>query len=326
MPDGIATLSLEPLARKTKRASRPTMHASGVLREFVLGPENDLLQRAIGLHQPAPAAESTDDSQPHVTRALLHVDMVPLLIHGPLGFGKTQLLQAIAATWSRERGNQRTMLTTGGDFARAYATAAKLDDLPRFLQRLQRVELLLIDDLDELARKAGAQNQLSIVLDHRQRHDRPVIMAAQQPLRLLNLNARLTSRIAGGLVVPLKLPTQATRRLIVDRLCSELELKLTEAARVRLSEIEPATVTQLVQNVHQLHLKLTEPHLLGQRNASTPVDETQIDELVQITPPPAVDPRDIVRLTAQYFGLKPRNLTGASRRKMDVLARSIAMF
>ena len=100
-----------------------------------------------------------------------------------------------------------------------------------------------------------------------------------------------------------------------------MQLPLTEGARSRLSESEPATVAQLIQRVQKLRAALPDGP-----NASTVIDEPHVAQFIQDTPTHRLEPKEIVRLTAQYFGLKPRNLTGTSRRKMDVLARSIAMF
>lgn len=331
MSDGIATLSLEPLARQSKRASQPAMHEAITLREYFLGPENELLQQALGIRQ-------------SITGPLT-IEPVPLFVYAPTGFGKSHLLQAIKATWARQHArrrresptelpridadrpelsrseNQRVMLTTGADLARAYSTAVKLDEVHRFQLRLQQVDLLLIDDLEELERKAGAQRQLATVLDHRQRYERPVILASQHSLRTLNVSPRLISRLAGGLIVPLKLPAAATRQRVIRLRSAELDLPLSDEACQRLASHPPATMTHLLQQLQVLQFRHEEHPPADGR-----IDAAHVDQLLDHRQTAAILPKQIVRATAQFYGLAIRNLTGTSRRKLDVMARSVAMY
>ena len=208
MTDGIATLSLEHDTPPLRRRSAPALDSSTTLHEYVLGPENALVTQGIGFGA-QPAGEPP-----------LRIDMVPLTFWAPSGLGKSQLLHALAATWVRHHAPDSALLLTAADFARSYAAAIKLDDLPRFQQRYQRIDFLLIDDLDALHAKAGAQQQLATIIEHRQRYQRPAVFSAKQPLHLLGLSDRLTSRLASGLVIPLQLPSTPTRQAILQRLCT----------------------------------------------------------------------------------------------------------
>jgi chromosomal replication initiator protein len=298
------------------------------------------------------------ESQPEGTiEPLLDFQIVPLVVHAPSGYGKSCLLAALAATWSRQHSAARVLLTTGADFARAYAASQKLDDLPRFLQRYQRADLMLIDDLQQLQRKSGAQRGLASILDHRQRHDRPTVLAAAQPLRLLSLAPRLISRLASGLVIPLELPSPLTRSAILQEMCDERRASMSAEAMELLVQHEPVTVPQLVGLVHQLgrsiatdsgresvlretvsHKTAADTHpsdhhagsraeTCGDRSQESDVEITagEVKRLLAEWLDEPVEARDVIRSTASFFGLGNSNLTGTSRRKLDVLARSIAM-
>jgi chromosomal replication initiator protein len=329
--DGIATLSLEPDAPGSRRWSAAAPDTSAGLREYVLGPENGLVTQGIGLRGAAAGADS------------LHIECIPLTVWAPSGLGKSQLLRALAATWARDHAPDSVALLSGADFARSYAAAVKVDDLPRFQQRYQRVDFLLIDDLDGLQSKQGAQQQLATIVDHRQRHQRPVVFSVKQPLHRLGLSSRLTSRLAGGLVIPLQLPSAETRRAILQRLCQQRQLDLTPEAARLLSASESLTVPQLMGLLNQLRhesLEGSTPELTEVASASFVVDPdgvpsspqeaainaAQVQQFLGASQVLRVDAAEIIRATARYFGLQPRNLTGSSRRRMDVLARSCAMY
>lgn len=352
MTVGIVRLSVEPLAHKPHRSSQTTTRADSPLRGYLLGPEGTLLRQALGLTTSSlsggPFEGSLHDfvdpdrprgSEPLDVMAdrrraetspsqvtLLNFQVVPLVVHAPSGYGKSLLLESLAATWGREHVDDRVLLIRGADFARTYASAQKLDDVPRFQQRYQRADLVLLDDLQQLQRKSGAQRALCSILDHRQRHDRPTVLAANQPLRLLALNPRLISRLASGLALPLELPSAVTRHVIVTELLEAKQLQLTLEAQASLDEHEPLTVPQLIGLINQLHqvcLRATHPNDRERFSG-----EITVDHVRQVMTDAAREPieaRDIVRWTASFFGLNRGNLTGTSRRKLDVLARSIAM-
>ncbi len=229
----VATLSLEPFTLHSRRRHAASS-SSGVLREYVLGPENSLVRQGIGL-------EETESGEMR-----LHFPIVPLFLHAPSGFGKSQLLHALAAVWTRQSGPDRVVFVTAADFARSAAHAQKLDDVPVFQQKYQRIDLLLIDDLDQLQRKPSAQQQLASILDRRQQQHRPTVLTARESLQALGLSARLTSRLAGGLDIPLHLPSWQTRREILEKVCRQRGIQLTADAEQLLSEHPALTIPQLV--------------------------------------------------------------------------------
>jgi chromosomal replication initiator protein len=140
-------------------------------------------------------------------------------------------------------------------------------------------------------------------------------------LATLDLDSRLTGRLCSGLVVPLRLPSVATRRVIIRQLCEQRQIHLTPEAQRILSEVPDVTVPQLMGLISQLH-----HHRIGAGDGTT-IEAVDVQRLLQATSiSRMVDAKELIRTAARYFGLQPRNLTGSSRRKMDVLARSQAMF
>ena len=300
MTAGFATLSLGSCSASDLRRATPSTNPSE-MREFLIGPENSLIQQSLGL--------AADESSTH-----LQLDCVPLLICAPSGYGKSHLLQALAATWSREHGTDQVIYTTAADFVTGYADALKIDDVPQFQQRFRRADLLLVDDLDAIRDRLPSQEQLATVLDHRLRFNRPTVCATRLPLHDLRLSNRLSSRISSGLSVPMQLPSPATRELLVARICQNRNLRLTSEATQTLADQCQWSVPQLMGIINQLAISGHET-----------IDDTDIQKLLSSRDTDQADPKTIIRATARHFALPVTNLTGTSRRKMDVLARCVAI-
>ena len=273
------------------------------LREFLIGQENRLLRQAIGLQQ-----------HPRDLRWHLDFDCLPLVLVAPSGYGKSHLLEAITATWSSENDSERVVSTSAADFAHAYAQATKVGDLPRFQQRFRAADLLLLDDLDTIRDRASSQYQLASILDHRQHFRRPTILAARQPMHELRLVSRLASRLAAGLIVPLQLPSRETRLELLERICRHRNVQLDDEAAAHLADQAQLAVPQMLGVIN--HLTTTQSQ----------VDKHQIESFLTSNEPVQIDVKKIIRETARHFGLPTANLTGSSRRKMDVLARGVAIY
>ena len=219
------------------------------------------------------------------------------------------------------------LLISGADFARAYAEAVKLDEVSRFQTRYQRAELLLVDDLEELTSKPPAQQMLGTIVEHRTLHGRPTLISSLVPLRSTRLDARLVSRLAEGLSIPLELPLGETRDEILNRICEVRKLRLTDSAREVLLTQRPMTVPALIGILNQTCFRLADQRQDQPQNGLVQIDAKDLGpNLLSSGQSQLPDPKAIIRTTAKHYGLKTSNLTGPSRRKMDTLARSVAMF
>ena len=147
-------------------------------------------------------------------------------------------------------------------------------------------------------------------------------MTTRQPPAAQKLSPRLVGRLASGLLIPLHPPAAETRREIIRRLTSQRPVRLSAEAEQLLVEQLSWTVVQLMGVLNQLWAARQDANDPGAQEISAP----QLRQLLGESSPLGVEPKAIIRLTAKHFGLPVRNLTGASRRKMDVLARSLAMY
>lgn len=137
----------------------------------------------------------------------------PLYVHSDIGLGKTHLLQAIAHRFNAAGDRKALYLTADGFICRFVGT--KQANPPGGLAR--EVDLLLLDDLTFLK---GKQNgaELAHVLNMLLDGGKQVVVAAGcPPAELDGLDARVRSRLAGGLAVEIGLMDEATRFEVMSR-------------------------------------------------------------------------------------------------------------
>ena len=131
----------------------------------------------------------------------------PLYVHAQVGLGKTHLLQAI--TWAGNAAERRLLYLTAEKFVFGFVSSLRTQTTLAFKELLRGTDVLLIDDLQFLQGKsthAEFSHTLNAMIDA----GREVVVAADRPpVDLENLDDRVRSRLAGGLVVEMG-PKQAS--------------------------------------------------------------------------------------------------------------------
>ncbi|OAN51875.1 MULTISPECIES: chromosomal replication initiator protein DnaA [unclassified Sphingobium] len=166
--------------------------------EFVVGETNRLAFSA--------AQAMAGEAQPRFT---------PLFIHGATGQGKTHLLHAIAAAFSAHSPSEPVLYMSAERFMVEFVSAMRANETMAFKARLRAARLLLIDDVQFIAGKGSTQEEfLHTINDLIDTGARIVVTADRAPQMLESIDARILSRLAGGLVADIR-PADLDLRLAI---------------------------------------------------------------------------------------------------------------
>ena len=125
----------------------------------------------------------------------------PLFIHASVGLGKTHLLQAVAAEAMQRNPRARVVYLTAEYFMWRFATAIRDNSALSFKEQLRDIDLLIIDDMQFLQGKS-IQNEFCHLLNMLIDSARQVVVAADRPPSdLESLDARVRSRLQGGVAL-----------------------------------------------------------------------------------------------------------------------------
>lgn len=139
----------------------------------------------------------------------------PLFIHGGTGQGKTHLLHAIASAFSAHAPAAPVLYMSAERFMMEFVSAMRANETMAFKARLRAAHLLLIDDIQFIAGKGSTQEEfLHTINDLIDNGARIVVTADRPPQRLESIDARILSRLAGGLVADI-LPAGLDLRLAI---------------------------------------------------------------------------------------------------------------
>lgn len=282
------------------------------LSDFVVGPSNELAYAA---------AQRLADEHAEPGH--------PLFIHGVCGLGKTHLLQGICRQMLEQQPSARVLYTTGEQFTNDYITAVRSNQLESFRKRIRKLDLLAVDDVHFIANKQATQQEFLHTFDHIELGGARVVLASDSHPKLIKqFSEALVSRCVRGLVVPITQPDAETRQRLIQKLAQRRHLVL-----------EPTVVQTLgrrcVGSVREMEGMLTKLQALAQLSQQSAgrgqvVGHSLLRQLMDAEA--AAEPRKPVRLDAvlsvvsQELGVTPEQVTGRSRHRLVVLARSLVIY
>jgi chromosomal replication initiator protein len=252
----------------------------------------------------------------------------PVLFHGPYGFGKTHLLNALAWEAMQTGPDKRVVYITAERFTSTFVKAVQDRQTAAFKEELRNADLLLIDDVHFVAGKTSTQEELFHTLLALVEDGRRVVMTADRsPAELSEMEPRLRSHLQAGLVCGIE-PADRTLRLGI------LERKLaTLAAQGRFVPSAKGEVLQFLadrftDSVRELEGALnTLVARVGGDIARLTLDEAQ----AILRPHLACNERrvtvdQIQKVVAEHYQMKQTDLISERRARAVARPRQVAMW
>jgi len=151
----------------------------------------------------------------------------PVFFHGPVGVGKTHLLNAVAHAVAKNDPEVTITYTSTEEFISQLVEAIQTNRVTAFRNTYRSTDILLVDDIQFLAEKERAQEEFFHVFTALFQSGRQIILTSDRPPKeLKQLEERLTSRFGAGVIIELKRPGIETRMAIVRKELERAQLTL----------------------------------------------------------------------------------------------------
>lgn len=246
----------------------------------------------------------------------------PLVIYGPVGTGKTHLLEGVCRQLRKTQPHLQVALLTAEAFSNYFTQALTERTLPSFRHKFRGVDVLLIDDVEFFESKRVFQEEFLHTLCDLVDHGRQVVVTTNRHPRLLTkLNDELVSRFQSGLICRLETPDAETRLKILNRKAARCEAAVAPEALRYVAEKFSGNIRELegAWNCLQTYHTMTQQKVTLSLARQVLTDlERDCLRVVRLA--------DIERVICQVFGVKAKDLKSDSRVRTVAQPRMLAMF
>ena len=245
----------------------------------------------------------------------------PLLLYGGTGLGKTHLMFAAGNLMRTNVPGTRVMYLRSDQFFSAMMRALQEKNMDAFKRQFQRVDALLIDDIQFFAGKDRTQEEFfhtfNALFDSRQQI---ILTCDRYPREVEGLEPRLKSRLAWGLSVAIEPPDFETRAQIVLSKAAERGTQIPEDVAFLLAKKMRSNVRDLEGALNTLTARA---NFTG-RPITTDFAQETLRDLLRAQQH-AVSITNIQKTVADYYGLQVKDLLSKRRTRSLARPRQVAM-
>ncbi|UCE84741.1 MAG: chromosomal replication initiator protein DnaA [Deltaproteobacteria bacterium] len=248
----------------------------------------------------------------------------PLFLASASGLGKTHLAKALASEVQR-RDAARIVYSSAELFTNELTSAIRSKRTHGFKQRYRACDLLVIEDVQFVLGKAATQLELFHTIEHLLDTGRRVVLTGDRlPREIGDLEPRLASRMASGLVAEIERPDAQVRRRILKAKAAAGGVHLPDACLDRLVEAVRGSVRDLEGVLIQLVVSAS----LLKRAIDLELTEAALRKLAPdlASRRRSLEMRTVIGAVSAFFQVSAGALASRSRRRDVLLPRQLAMY
>jgi chromosomal replication initiator protein len=247
----------------------------------------------------------------------------PLFVYGESGLGKTHLLHAIGDYAQHLYSGVRVRYVNSEEFTNDFINAIRDERAGAFQRRYRDVDVLLIDDIQFLQGKEGTQEEFFHTFNTLHNANKQVVITSDlPPKKLSGFEERMRSRFEWGLITDVQPPDLETRIAILRK-------KAVGERLLAPDDVLEYIASKISTNIRELEgalIRVTAFANLNRQPVDLALAEVVLKDLITDDDAREITVATIMAQTADYFGLTIEDLSGASRSRVLVTARQMAMY
>ncbi|MCK5214404.1 MAG: chromosomal replication initiator protein DnaA [Candidatus Omnitrophica bacterium] len=246
----------------------------------------------------------------------------PLFIYGQVGLGKTHLMQSITHHIKSIHPDAKCVYLSSEKFTNELINAIRHRSTPQFRQKYRNMDVLLIDDIHFIAGKESTQEEFFHTFNALHNSRKQIIICSDRPPQeISNLEERLRSRFAWGLITDIQPPDFETRVAILRK-------KSERESVVIPDNVIDFIADQIKTNIRELEgalIRVVAYSLLEEKQIHLDMAKVVLKDMVKQTVK-TISIEMIQKSVSDLFHISLSDLKGKRRSRNIILPRQIAMF
>lgn len=248
----------------------------------------------------------------------------PLFIYGGVGLGKTHLIHAIAHYVLSQNPSAKVLYVSSEKFTNELINAIKDNTTEEFRCKYRKIDILLIDDIQFIARKEKTQEEFFHTFNDLYEANKQIILTSDKPPKdIATLEDRLRSRFEWGLTADIQAPDLETRIAILQKKVQLENLSVPNDVLVFIAD-------KIASNVRELEGALNRVIAYSTLTESSEITVELADEVLKDilsgNKNAVVTALLIQNMVARYFNINPEDFKSQKRSRNISYPRQIAMY
>lgn len=248
----------------------------------------------------------------------------PLFIYGGTGLGKTHILMAIANYLKLHRPGLNVLYATCEHFTNQMVESLSKGKLTPadFRKKYRNVDVLLIDDVQFLAKKQSTQTEFFNTFNELVAQNKQIVLTSDRPPHEIELlEDRLRTRFEGGLLADVQTPDLETRIAILRRKAEEQKCVVDIKVLTYLAEMSDSDIRSLIgkltkvvfaSKLHERPITIELVREALKESAGERQEELQAE--------------DIINCVCNFYKVTKADIVGKRKNKEFVIPRQISMY
>ena len=247
----------------------------------------------------------------------------PFFIYGGVGLGKTHLMHAIGHRILQIHPESKVLYISSEKFTNDFINAIMSGHPDSFRNRYRNIDVLLIDDIQFLAKKEQTQEEFFHTFNALHEANKQIIISSDRPPKdIPTLEDRLRSRFEWGLTTDIQSPDLETRIAILRKKALLENISMPNDVIVYIS-------SRIDNNIRELEGAFNRVNAYAFLNRSPINIDLAMDALKDLFPKEKasqVTPNKIQEAVANHLKIKIDDLNSKRRTRNVTVPRQLAMY
>lgn len=247
----------------------------------------------------------------------------PLFIYGGVGLGKTHLIQSIGNEILKNNPDLKVKYITSERFTSNLIDSIKSAQISEFKEYYQKIDLLIIDDIQFISGKEKTQEEFFHIFNHLYQLEKQIVLSSDRPPKAIQiLEERLRSRFEGGMIADVSKPDFETRIAILRKKVLEEEIEIEDEALNFIAQNVKNNIRELEGALNRV---LVSAQLTKQKITSDYATKI-LSELISSGKKKGVNHKHIIKVVSSFYDINPDDLIAKNRKREVVKPRQIVMY
>lgn len=245
----------------------------------------------------------------------------PLFIYGDTGRGKTHLMQAVGNYIKNIHPSKKVFYVTSERFAIDYMNSLQSGKANQFKEKYRKYDVLIMDDVQFFSSKEKSQEEFFHLFNTLHENNKQLICSSDKhPNHIPDLEERIKSRFAAGMIVDIPAPDHESRMAILKSKALLHNLTLPNETIEFLAQSVDGNIRELEGILNSISIQTT---LRGRE-----LNLIEIKNIIKNSAKPKknVSVKDVIRVVSDFYNIQENYIYEKTRKKEVVKPRQVIMY